>query len=831
VISDGAAGFAGGLNIGRSANETTPYTRVIITGNNTYTGTTQIRRAIVVVGSNTAFGTTGLVTLTGATGQMMAALESDDDARTIGTTAGTRYNQFARVQGNHSLTFITKVAQGNSRSFGNFLPADKVLTFNDCYAATDNTARVWTFEGPGRTIVNGNLLTCDQSQGAYGGALESFEKRGTGTVTINSTASNYNGGTRVRGGLMEFATIAGVGSTTGATVDAGGALGLLSGSTNPAFLTLLGTGGGAGPATTVGGAQSVVSYGALALAPSDASVPLDFVAGNMSAANVQNMGIGAVSGGITYLGTISPFNSTYKLGGGGDLTLPNPNQLTGGNAVRADNGGKVIVTNSNNYTGVTKIGGSYLNPTQLLAAAGAGTSLVTTPFSLRVNSTLSTSVIANGGASSGIGASSNDASNLLLDGGTFQYTGAAGSTDRLFTINPNGATLDASGTGPISFSNPGAIVSADAGAHSGNINGTPSAQVLNLDDISDLTPGMTIAGANIPAGTTIAGLMTPSFGNIGNTGSLGLYQIILSQAGTAGATGPLTFGNQNRTLNLTGSNPGNNTIAGVLSDSATGKLSVAKSGAGKWVLGGNSTYTGGTTVSGGILEFATKIPNGPVTISGGTLKVAAKGTPNSAAGTSVVPSLTITGSTLDLTNNSMIIDYNDPVGTLVSDVRGYLKSGKMTTSSGTATTRLGYADNAVLGKTTFGGVSVDTSSVLIKYTYAGDADLDGDADGVDIGTWATNFTGELGGTGSQVWTQGDWDYDGDVDGVDAGLWAQAFTGELGGNGLGSVVVDDPNIAPGAAAILRGLGITVVPEPVGLGLLTVGLAGLLRRRRR
>jgi hypothetical protein len=135
------------------------------------------------------------------------------------------------------------------------------------------------------------------------------------------------------------------------------------------------------------------------------------------------------------------------------------------------------------------------------------------------------------------------------------------------------------------------------------------------------------------------------------------------------------------------------------------------------------------------------------------------------------------------------------------------------------------------GVYTFHGQTVASNSIIVKYTYYGDADLDGDADGVDIGTWAVNFTGELGGKGSSGWIQGDWDYDGDVDGVDAGLWAQAFTGELGGSGLGSLVVNDPAIAPGAAAILRGMGITVVPEPVN-GLLTISAlaaATICRRR--
>src|SRR5262249_50722819 len=171
------------------------------------------------------------------------------------------------------------------------------------------------------------------------------------------------------------------------------------------------------------------------------------------------------------------------------------------------------------------------------------------------------------------------------------------------------------------------------------------------------------------------------------------------------------------------------------------------------------------------------------------------------------------GGLIDLGDNDQIIDYGTPGpnAILTAQVRQWIHDGVITTAAATPTTRLGYGDNAVLHKTTFSGQSVGNSSMLIKYTYAGDSDLDGDADGVDIGTWATNFTGELGGGAgaTRVWTQGDWDYDGDVDGVDAGLWATAFTGELGGTGLGSVVVDDPSLSRQAAQILEELGITVV----------------------
>jgi hypothetical protein len=157
----------------------------------------------------------------------------------------------------------------------------------------------------------------------------------------------------------------------------------------------------------------------------------------------------------------------------------------------------------------------------------------------------------------------------------------------------------------------------------------------------------------------------------------------------------------------------------------------------------------------------------------------------------------------------------------------------MITTLADATHGLGYADNATLGRTTFSGQSVDATSVLIKYTLFGDGDLDGDADGVDIGKWATNFTGELGGSASATmnWSQGDWDYDGDVDGADASKWATAFTGELGGGGSGSVVVNDPSLSHEAAGILEAMGITVVPEPVSLMWVGSALGALSLRRPR
>ncbi|HWP39613.1 MAG TPA: hypothetical protein VNL70_01720, partial [Tepidisphaeraceae bacterium] len=438
-ISDG--GFPGGfLGLGPIGLSPLVRSTVTLSGNNTFSGFVNANRVNLVLGSNTALGT-GTFFPSSQTGAYGPVIMSNDDARTLANTV--QFSQFWIVGGEHSLTFTGPVIQANNRAVTNLLPAGKTLTLNDVYGANsvaDN--RNFIFDGSGRTIVNGNLL--GTSTTSWSGTT-GLEKRGTGTVTINGSAAigtnSYNAGTRVRGGLLEFAQSLAYGNTTGITVEAGGAVGLLTGSTNPAFLSLLANGGGSGPPQ-----NPTASAGALALAPADAAVNLDFVSGNMASPNTQRMGVGAVSGGVTYTGTITPFANTYKLGGGGPITLPNNSQLTGANSVLADNGGEVILTGANNYTGSTTIGGNYINATQVLGQIGIGTSLILTPGSLRVNSTLTVNNLTNGGSPSSIGASSSAAGNLVLNGGTLRYSGAGGSTDRLFTIQPNGATIDASGT-------------------------------------------------------------------------------------------------------------------------------------------------------------------------------------------------------------------------------------------------------------------------------------------------------------------------------------------------------------------------------------------------
>ena len=81
----------------------------------------------------------------------------------------------------------------------------------------------------------------------------------------------------------------------------------------------------------------------------------------------------------------------------------------------------------------------------------------------------------------------------------------------------------------------------------------------------------------------------------------------------------------------------------------------------------------------------------------------------------------------------MVIDYTGQIGSLVGDTRDNLLNNRMISSSADASHKLGYGDNVVLHKPTFAGQSVDISSLLIQFTYAGDANLDGQVDVTDLG--------------------------------------------------------------------------------------------------
>src|SRR5439155_4968720 len=94
----------------------------------------------------------------------------------------------------------------------------------------------------------------------------------------------------------------------------------------------------------------------------------------------------------------------------------------------------------------------------------------------------------------------------------------------------------------------------------------------------------------------------------------------------------------------------------------------------------------------------------------------------------------------------------------------------------------------------FAGWSVDSTSVLVRYTLAGDSNLDHKVDLTDFTFLAANFNG----TGRN-WLQGDYNYDGNVDLTDFTLLASNFNQALASQDLGAIVPEPTSVILGLIA--------------------------------
>ncbi len=130
----------------------------------------------------------------------------------------------------------------------------------------------------------------------------------------------------------------------------------------------------------------------------------------------------------------------------------------------------------------------------------------------------------------------------------------------------------------------------------------------------------------------------------------------------------------------------------------------------------------------------------------------------------------------DLADNDLLIDYDGLASPLLS-VEGWIRTasnagvwdGPGLTSSAARTAPLAITtlgalrgdEYRALGNTSFDNEPVDDSSVLVKYTYFGDVDFNGQVDGSDYNNIDFGFL-----TGRSGWANGDVDFNGQVDGSD-----------------------------------------------------------------
>ena len=208
----------------------------------------------------------------------------------------------------------------------------------------------------------------------------------------------------------------------------------------------------------------------------------------------------------------------------------------------------------------------------------------------------------------------------------------------------------------------------------------------------------------------------------------------------------------------------------------------------------------------------------------------------------VTGGLSLVGSTsawqgkLDLGNNDLDVQGGS-LATITNQIQQGSNGGNWNASAGILSSSaasdsrhldaLGVIKNNQGGTALFGagnlfdGTVPNASDILVKFTYYGDANLDGHVDGSDYSRIDSGYLSRLTG-----WYNGDFNYDGVVNGSDYTLIDNAFNTQ--GASLAALISSQPASATAEAVVRTDL--SAIPEPTGLSLAAAAAAGLLGRRR-
>lgn len=255
-----------------------------------------------------------------------------------------------------------------------------------------------------------------------------FYLQGDFTINCGIDSGSVKGITLDSTKVLTFAGGTSSVAFTAAKVDESTAGTALSVAGNGTF-SITGTGSNYSGGTVLGGTGvlRIAGDGSLGAVPGVASTNITFQDNATLQAGAATVALGATRNVSIASGKTATINSN-----GNSMSVDGV--ISGSGNLTKSGSGTLTLNGLNTYSGITSVTGG----------------------------TLAVSQLADGGSASGLGNSSNAPANLLLSNATtLQYTGATASSDRRFTINgtanTHSATLDASGTGAINYTNTGTI--------------------------------------------------------------------------------------------------------------------------------------------------------------------------------------------------------------------------------------------------------------------------------------------------------------------------------------------------------------------------------------
>ncbi|MBS0631963.1 MAG: autotransporter-associated beta strand repeat-containing protein [Verrucomicrobia bacterium] len=598
--------------------------------------------------------------------------------------------------------------------------------------------------GSAINIANGSSLVFGSALGGTSGFT--FAGNNTGSMRLTGSGNAIGGNVAVNSGTLTFAGSGAFSSGTTLSVATGATLQMSSVYTNINNTTLTGTGtlnvntgwllGNNGTLSSfagtikISGSNNYLSY-TQGFAPSS-SATLDVGAGTKlylrenSTTSIGSTITGSgtlvrdVAGGlVTLTNPNNSFTGLLSLNTGGTLTITNGGSLgsaavafgTGGGTVNFNNASQTLTglntagssgtVNLSNATTLTMTEASGQNDTfagviaggGAVVKAGSGTLSLTGLNNYSGGMTLNSGVVnVSAGASVGSGP-------LTMKGGTLNLNTASQSVSAL---NGTGGVI-ALGLGSTLVDN---AVGADtfAGVLQGAGNLTKSG-----------SGSLTLTGANTYTGNTVVnnGTLTVGAGGALGGGSLAVNggtlnfkngsQSVSSLSGSGGAV------NLESGTTLTDNTTATATFAGLI----TGEGNLLKSGNGTLILSGANTYTGSTTVAGGMLTVSANSAagTGALTVNSGVVNL------NNA--TQSVASLNGTGGTVNLGAGHTLVTTTGAIDTFA----GILEGTGSLQMAGTGTLELTGA-NTYTGTTTLakGILSVGSGSALGntgEITFAG----------------------------------------------------------------------------------------------------------------